>query len=164
MTLEEHNTTTQILVVLLNEAADAAQDGVIQLNTANSATATALAGTASIAATALEQGVTFTADVAGSAGNSIALVFDGIDTLDTVVTAWNGANVGNEVSHDGTGTAVLTVVTTTLSGGVDGTGMPPGSAIDQPLQDLIQASIVTLQAEADSLHAEAKALKVSITP
>ena len=37
----------------------------------------------------------------GTAGNSISLVFNGTDDIDTVVDAWNLANVGNEVEAKG---------------------------------------------------------------
>jgi hypothetical protein len=60
-----------------------------------------------VAATATEQTVTFTADNAGVDGNSISLVFDGIEDITTIVDAWNTANPTNTVSHDGTGTDVL---------------------------------------------------------
>jgi hypothetical protein len=54
---------------------------------------------------------------AGDAGNSISLVFDGIDDVDTVVAAWNAANPSNQVVVDGGGTSVPTALTYTLSGG-----------------------------------------------
>lgn len=63
--------------------------------------------------------VTFTADTVGVVGNSISLVFDGIDDVDTVVNAWNTANPGNTVSHDGAGTEVLPAATINLQDGVD---------------------------------------------
>lgn len=44
--------------------------------------------------------VQLTADVAGSAGNSILLVGDGVKDLDTLVSEWNLANPGNTVTLD----------------------------------------------------------------
>jgi phage tail sheath protein FI len=75
-----------------------------------------------VAATATEQSVLFTANTAGVIGNTISLVFDGVATIDAVVDAWNLANPSNTVSHDGTGTAVLTAATVNLADGVDEIG------------------------------------------
>jgi phage tail sheath protein FI len=73
-----------------------------------------------VAASATEQGVTFTADNAGVIGNSISLVFDGVADIDTVVNAWNTANPTNTVGFTGgAGTDVLTSVTVALAGGTD---------------------------------------------
>jgi len=72
-----------------------------------------------VAATGVHDTVTFTADNTGTAGNSVSLVFNGSDDIDAVVAAWNGANPGNTVSHDGTGTTVLTATTLNLTGGKD---------------------------------------------
>ena len=63
--------------------------------------------------------VIFTADTIGVVGNSISLVFDGIDDVATVVGAWNTANPGNTVSHDGAGTEVLPAATVNLADGLD---------------------------------------------
>lgn len=72
-----------------------------------------------IAATKLFQTVTFTADTAGTAGNSISLVFNGTDDLATVVGAWNTANPTNTVSFTGQpGTFVPTAGTANLAGGL----------------------------------------------
>jgi hypothetical protein len=70
-------------------------------------------------ATATQEGVTFVADNLGIIGNSISLVFNGIDTVDTVVNAWNTANPTNTVSHDGAGTEILASATVNLAGGID---------------------------------------------
>jgi hypothetical protein len=71
-----------------------------------------------VAATALHDTVTFTADVPGTDGNSISLVFDGVDDLDTVVNAWNVANPSNTVSFSGqAGTYVPSGATVNLTGG-----------------------------------------------
>jgi hypothetical protein len=61
----------------------------------------------------------FTADTAGANGNNISLVFDGVDDIDTVVNAWNVANPTNTVSHNGTGTDVLSAGTINLASGRD---------------------------------------------
>ena len=63
--------------------------------------------------------VIFTAVNLGTLGNSIALVFDGVDDVDTVIAAWNGANPGNTVASDGVGTEVLPAATITLDGGLE---------------------------------------------
>jgi hypothetical protein len=75
--------------------------------------------TAGVAATATEQGVTFTADNLGTIGDGISLGFNGIADVDAVVAAWNLANPSNTVSHDGAGTEVLTTATVNLSGGLE---------------------------------------------
>lgn len=67
------------------------------------------------------QPITFTADTIGIIGNSISLVFNGTDDIDTVIAAWNGANSGNTVSHDGTGTEVLPAGTVNLASGINNT-------------------------------------------
>ncbi len=72
-----------------------------------------------VKAAVLEQTVNFEAVTAGVDGNSIALVFDGIEDIDTVVGDWNTANPTNTVSHDGTGIDVLLAATATLVGGLD---------------------------------------------
>jgi hypothetical protein len=51
--------------------------------------------------------VTVTADVAGVAGNSITLEFDGTDDVADAIATWNAANEGNEATLTaGTGTQV----------------------------------------------------------
>lgn len=60
------------------------------------------------------EGVEYKADNEGQ--GDISLVFDGADDIATVVSAWNTANSGNEVSHDGTGTDVPTAITLMLLG------------------------------------------------
>ena len=59
----------------------------------------------------------FTAVNFGTGGNSIALVFDGIDDVTTVVAAWNAANPSNQVSFSGSGATVPTAQTVSLSNG-----------------------------------------------
>lgn len=66
----------------------------------------------------LFKGVTFTAVTAGPNGNLIQLVFNGTDTIQTVVNAWNLANVANQVSHNGTGINILAAGTAKLTAGL----------------------------------------------
>jgi hypothetical protein len=68
-------------------------------------------------ASATHDGITFTADNQGWDGNDISLVFNGTDTVDTVVNAWNAANPTNTVSHDGAGTETPAAATVDLYGG-----------------------------------------------
>ena len=73
-------------------------------------------------------GIVFTAANTGSIGNSISLIFDGIQTVSTIVTAWNVAHPTNQVSFSGlgsvvppSGTANLNIATTwTVTPTVDG--------------------------------------------
>jgi hypothetical protein len=64
-----------------------------------------------------DKSITFTAVNIGVAGNSISLVFDGIDDIDQVVLDWNTANPGNTVSHNGIGDEIIGAQTLNLSGG-----------------------------------------------
>jgi len=70
-------------------------------------------------ATVTYDDVAYTADAVGEDGNTISLTFDGVDTIDTVVGAWNTANPTNTLSHDGTGTAIPPAGTIQLLGGRD---------------------------------------------
>jgi hypothetical protein len=71
-------------------------------------------------ATVVFDTVTFTAVTKGVVGNTIALVFNGTDDIDTVVNAWNVANPANTVGFTGQlGTYVPTAGTATLIGGID---------------------------------------------
>ena len=72
-----------------------------------------------VASTNTHDGVIFTATKVGTLGNSISLIFNGTDDIATVIDTWNLANPSNTVSHNGSGTAVLTATTLGLSGGVD---------------------------------------------
>ena len=65
--------------------------------------------------------VTFTADNLGIIGNTISLVFTGVETFDQVVNAWNTANPTNTCHHDGIGTYVPYAITLNLAGGADAT-------------------------------------------
>lgn len=61
---------------------------------------------------------TFRAENAGTPGNSIALVFDGIHAVQTVVNDWNTANPTNKVYiASGANSIIHSAGTTTLSGG-----------------------------------------------
>lgn len=69
--------------------------------------------------------VTLTANNPGSAGNSIALVFNGSTTIAAAVAAWNIANPTNQVTLTfGVGTQTPTSQTVTLSG-LDKAGLRP---------------------------------------
>ena len=74
---------------------------------------------AAIAATATVLDVDLVADTAGAAGN-VDLVFDGVETIDDVLLAWNAANPLNTISIDtGDGTQVPSASTVSLLGGFD---------------------------------------------
>lgn len=62
---------------------------------------------------------TFSADVAGSIGNSITLDFDNVHTIDEIVTDWNDENPTNTVSHNGVGSSILASGSLTLSDGMN---------------------------------------------
>jgi hypothetical protein len=67
--------------------------------------------------------VVFRAVTAGLDGNSISLIFNGSDDVDTVIGVWNAAHPTNTVAYVGThGADVLGAGTATLSGAVDYTG------------------------------------------
>ena len=53
----------------------------------------------------------------GTIGNTITLIFNGIDTVSAVVSAWNLANPLNKVCFTGSGATVLVPQTVTLAGG-----------------------------------------------
>lgn len=74
--------------------------------------------TPAVSSTVVYSGATFTAITAGINGNSIALVFDGVQTITTVVNSWNSSNSLNQVSFSGLGGGtVLPAGTATLVGG-----------------------------------------------
>ena len=62
--------------------------------------------------------IIFTAISAGTIGNSISLIFNGILTVSSVVNAWNTTNPTNQVSYTGLGTVVPASQTINLSGGI----------------------------------------------
>lgn len=65
-------------------------------------------------------GVTYTATNVGVLGDSIVLVFNGIQTIAQVVAAWNLINPANPVGHSSTSpTSVPLAGSVTLSGGLD---------------------------------------------
>jgi len=61
----------------------------------------------------------FTAANEGVIGNSIALIFDGLLSVQAVCDAWNLANALNMVEFSGGGEIIPLAATVTLSGGVD---------------------------------------------
>lgn len=65
------------------------------------------------------QGVTYTAVTAGPAGNAIALVFNGTQSVSLVVAAWNTAHPSNQVNYSPlpSGSNVPTAGTAQLTGG-----------------------------------------------
>lgn len=63
-------------------------------------------------------GITFTAMTAGPNGNTIALSFNGLQNVATVVNAWNAANPSNQVGHSGAGTVVPPAGNVNLTAGL----------------------------------------------
>ena len=98
-------------------------------NTGNLVTHTGIATDILIAQTinltggAFDATVIFTADTLGIGGNSISLVFDGIQTIQTVVNDWNNANTPNTVTFNQGGSGVVGATTIALVGGVGATTM-----------------------------------------
>lgn len=73
-----------------------------------------------VAASYQYNGGRFTAVVPGSAGNSIILQFNGTDTIDQVVDAWNTANPLNQVGYTGLiGSFVPLAMTARLANGLN---------------------------------------------
>lgn len=71
-------------------------------------------------ATAVYEEVTYTATDVGILGDSIVLVFNGSDSIQTVIDAWNTSNPANTVTSDASDTAVVpSASVVTLSGGLD---------------------------------------------
>lgn len=64
------------------------------------------------------QNVNFIAADTGVNGNLIQLNFDGVRTIQQIVSEWNTANPTNTVEHDGIASAVLTGGVYTLKGGM----------------------------------------------
>jgi hypothetical protein len=75
----------------------------------------------------------FTAVNFGTVGNSISLIFDGIDDVTTVVAAWNAANPTNTVSFTGSGATVPSAQTVNLIGGAANTVLTSASGDYSPL-------------------------------
>lgn len=61
--------------------------------------------------------INFTGRYNGTEANGAVLTFDGVLTVDEVVTAWNNANPNKLVDHDGLGTEVLSTQNVNLLGG-----------------------------------------------
>lgn len=70
-------------------------------------------------ATAVHDGVKFTAQAFGEIGNEARLTFDGVQNLTTIVSEWNAANPNNVVIYDGSGSKVLSAREVHLTGGAD---------------------------------------------
>ena len=70
-------------------------------------------------ASAIVYDVAFIADNAGANSNSIILSFDGIQTVDAIVTDWNTANPSNTLTYEGEGAFVLPTQNVQLTGGYD---------------------------------------------
>lgn len=90
--------------------------------------------------------------LASNGGQSaISLVFDGVDDIDTVVAAWDAANVGNEATHDAIGVEVPAAGTVNLSNeGVyhlvkDATSVSAADVVDKTKQ--IEALYNTMNTE-----------------
>lgn len=73
---------------------------------------------------AIGYGFTITADNAGSAGNSISIVLDGVDTIDVWVDNWNMANPTN------TATLTYTVGSGYIGSNTETYNLSGGSTID----------------------------------
>jgi len=84
-----------------------------------------------VAATATLGPNVFTAVTAGVIGNSIALIFDGLLTVQAVTDSWNLEYADNMVSFTGDGLTIPLATTVTLSGGVDAVEAPPA---DEPAE------------------------------
>jgi hypothetical protein len=69
------------------------------------------------AATYTSGGIVFTAVNSGGSGNMIKLVFNGTDSVTTVVNAWNAAYPTNTVGLTGSGATVLSAQSFWLTGG-----------------------------------------------
>lgn len=75
----------------------------------------------------------FVADFAGTGGNSIALIADGIDDWATIVANWNAANPANTVTQtEGAGTDIPDAGTYTFAGGNNTAGFASGVYANVP--------------------------------
>jgi len=101
-----------------------------------------------IVASIVYQTVTYTAVVAGAAGNLIILVFDGVEDIDTVIDTWNTANPTNTVSQDGVGTTVPTAATIQLKGGEE--AITPVQVVGNPV--LGKVSVVLNETQTQQLR------------
>lgn len=93
---------------------------------AASAVAASYSGTPAGATTA----ITITATTAGSLGN-IALSFDGVSSLTTMIANWNTANPSNQLSLTGDASQIPQAATVTLTGGSDAVAASAGYVIAQ---------------------------------
>ena len=84
-----------------------------------------LSGGGGTKATADYEGVTYTADNWGISGNSIALIFNGIQSIGVVVGNWNLANPNNTVSHNGSNGTVPVAGGLECLGGTPATNQEP---------------------------------------
>jgi len=77
-----------------------------------------ITSTPALPAEGSHEGVTYTADTAGTVGNAIVITFTGSNTIDSAVSDWNTANPSNTVSHNAPDGAVIPLATTLgLAGG-----------------------------------------------
>lgn len=92
--------------------------------------------------------VLYSAIIGGNSGNNIALVFDGIETIAAVITAWNTANPTNNVSSNAADDTVVPEATSfRLFGGYD--AYFPVSTVGDPL--LGKVKIIMLEKETNLL-------------
>ena len=100
--------------------------------------------------------VTFSANFAGIAGNSISLVFNGTDTVATVVGIWNAANPTNTVAYSGLGTYVPAAGTAALIGGTDSHGLDTWILNPSIVVTAVNLDIRDLAAATDSVSSWTK--------
>jgi hypothetical protein len=67
----------------------------------------------------VSENMIFIAVSGGANGNNIVLSFDGIQTVQEIVDAWNLANAGNTVEFEGEAASVLPTQNIQLTGGYD---------------------------------------------
>lgn len=85
-------------------------------------------------------GITFIASSAGANGNSIQLTFNGVDTVDEIIQAWNDVNPANTVSHNGQGDEILESQTFNLDGGYN--PYQAVSVFGNPIEGRVQLNIL----------------------
>lgn len=85
--------------------------------------------------------VTYTAVTASKNGNGILLVFNGTDSIEDVIDAWNAANGGNQVGSDAEDDQVVPAAgSVRLSGGYD--TYSPVAILGSPLLGKIVLTIL----------------------
>ena len=99
------------------------------------------------------EGHGFEAAVAGEAGNTIALEFDGVEDVDTVLATWNDANPSNAVLTEVEGTEVLEEQTVVLTLGYEGFSITADDADAEGNADLIFDGVSTLKEIMDAHNA-----------